>query len=196
MLHLAKIQEIKDGEFYVKIKNTLTKLYEGDTINLNETIVSAKSNVVSAQIVILLDTHDIVTINSQGEIKLDTSLFETTFQNEELAFNRDVVNDGFSAWANAQVDVKILTQEEKNSIIEENMTLEDDSIIDDSEVLAEKFDQRDNRQIHVNASYDGQSALNFNRVSMSVNDDKTLADLLNRKKFDSSKTSINTQNIP
>jgi len=196
MLHLAKIQTIKDGEFYVKVNDTLIKLYEGDTINLNDTIVSAKSNTLSAQIVVLLDTHDIVTINSQGEIKLDTSLFNDTFENEELAFNSDAINDGFSAWANAKVDVKLLTQEEKNSIVEENIIAEDDSIISDSETLTEKFDQRDNRQIHVSANYDGQSVLNFNRVFTSFNDDKILADLLNRKNFDNSKTLINTQNIP
>jgi len=196
MLHLAKIQTIKDGEFYVKVNDTLIKLYEGDTINLNDTIVSAKSNTVSAQIVVLLDTHDIVTINSQGEIKLDTSLFNDTIENEELAFNSDAINDGFSAWANAKVDVKLLTQEEKNSIVEENIIAEDDSIISDSETLTEKFDQRDNRQIHVSANYDGQSALNFHRVFTSFNDDKILADLLNRKNFDNSKTLINTQNIP
>jgi len=196
MLHLAKIQTIKDGEFYVKVNDTLIKLYEGDTINLNDTIVSAKSNVVSVQIVVLLDTHDIVTINSQGEIKLDTSLFNDTFENEELAFNSDAINDGFSAWANAKVDIKLLTQEEKNSIVEENIITEDDSIISDSETLTEKFLQRDNRQTHVSANYDGQSALNFNRIFTSFNDDKILADLLNRKNFDSSKTLINTQNIP
>jgi len=196
MLHLAKIQTIKDGEFYVKVNDTLIKLYEGDTINLNDIIVSAKSNTVSAQIVILLDTHDIVTINAQGEIKLDTSFFNDTFENEELAFNSDAVNDGFNAWVNAQVDVQLLTQEDKNSIVEEDIIAEDDSIISDSETLTEKFDQRDNRQIHVSANYDGQSALNFNRVFTSFNDDKILVDLLNRKSFDSSKTLINTQNIP
>jgi len=169
MANLAKIQTIKDGEFYVKVNNTLTKLYEGDIVNLNDTIVSAKSNGASAKMDILLDTHEVITINNQGEVKLDTSLFETTFKNEELAFSSNSVDDSFSAWSNAQGNIDNM----------ETAAGEEDSNSEDGGAFVGKFDQRDNREVRVSADYDERSALSLNEASIQNNDNEILADLLN-----------------
>ena len=102
MANLAKIQSIAQGQFFVKDSlGNLTELKVGDTVSLNDTIVAASSNTDLSKIEILFDTNELITL-SQGEQLLDTTLLASTFGNEELAFDKQEVDETLNAWNNTE----------------------------------------------------------------------------------------------
>ncbi|MCT7535314.1 hypothetical protein N5T95_07265, partial [Aliarcobacter cryaerophilus] len=102
MANLAQIQSIAQGQFFVKDSlGNLTELKVGDTVSLNDTIVAASSNTDLSKIEILFDTNELITL-SQGEQLLDATLLASTFGNEELAFDKQEVDETLNAWNNAQ----------------------------------------------------------------------------------------------
>src|SRR5574344_1987424 len=102
MVNLAQIQSIAQGQFFVKDSlGNLTELKVGDTVSLNDTIVAASSNTDLSKIEILFDTNELITL-SQGEQLLDATLLASTFGNEELAFDKQEVDETLNAWNNAQ----------------------------------------------------------------------------------------------
>ena len=102
MANLAQIQSIAQGQFFVKDSlGNLTELKVGDTVSLNDTIVAASSNTDLSKIEILFDTNELITL-SQGEQLLDTTLLASTFGNEELAFDKQEVDETLNAWNNTE----------------------------------------------------------------------------------------------
>ena len=93
MANLAQIQSIAQGQFFVKDSlGNLIELKVGDTVSLNDTIVAASSNTDLSKIEILFDTNELITL-SQGEQLLDATLLASTFGNEELAFDKQEVDE-------------------------------------------------------------------------------------------------------
>jgi len=169
----GKLSDIRDiVNFPIRILTaflTLFKLKIGDIVYGNDTIVPSKSNGADAQLDILLDTNETITINNQEEVKLDTSLFETTLENEELAFNSDAINNSLNALANTQSDTETTTIE----------ATEENTINDDDGAFVGKFDQRDNKEEHLSANHDEQSVLNLNEASAQNNENEISPDLVN-----------------
>ncbi|WP_066218290.1 hypothetical protein [Aliarcobacter cryaerophilus] len=142
MANLAQIQSIAQGQFFVKDSlGNLTELKVGDTVSLNDTIVAASSNTDLSKIEILFDTNELITL-SQGEQLLDTTLLASTFGNEELAFDKQEVDETLNAWNNAQDD-DATDMETAAGDVTEQATNAGDERAADGGALRSKFNSRD-----------------------------------------------------
>ncbi|QNM88199.1 hypothetical protein [Aliarcobacter cryaerophilus] len=142
MANLAQIQSIAQGQFFVKDSlGNLTELKVGDTVSLNDTIVAASSNTDLSKIEILFDTNELITL-SQGEQLLDTTLLASTFGNEELAFDKQEVDETLNAWNNAQ-DGDETDMETAAGDVTEQATNAGDERAADGGALRSKFNSRD-----------------------------------------------------
>ncbi|MFY9100667.1 hypothetical protein OZY48_06440, partial [Aliarcobacter cryaerophilus] len=148
MANLAKIQSIAQGQFFVKDSlGNLTELKVGDTVSLNDTIVAASSNTDLSKIEILFDTNELITL-SQGEQLLDTTLLASTFGNEELAFDKQEVDETLNAWNNAQ-DGDATDMETAAGDVTEQATNAGDENAQDGGALRSKFNSRDGASTNV-----------------------------------------------
>src|SRR5574344_720265 len=142
MANLAQIQSIAQGQFFVKDSlGNLTELKVGDTVSLNDTIVAASSNTDLSKIEILFDTNELITL-SQGEQLLDTTLLASTFGNEELAFDKQEVDETLNAWNNAQ-DGDATDMETAAGDVTEQATNAGNEEAADGGALRSKFNSRD-----------------------------------------------------
>ena len=142
MANLAQIQSIAQGQFFVKDSlGNLTELKVGDTVSLNDTIVAASSNTDLSKIEILFDTNELITL-SQGEQLLDATLLASTFGNEELAFDKQEVDETLNAWNNAQ-DGDETDMETAAGDVTEQATNAGDERAADGGALRSKFNSRD-----------------------------------------------------
>ncbi|MCT7521707.1 hypothetical protein N5T57_02015, partial [Aliarcobacter cryaerophilus] len=142
MANLAQIQSIAQGQFFVKDSlGNLTELKVGDTVSLNDTIVAASSNTDLSKIEILFDTNELITL-SQGEQLLDATLLASTFGNEELAFDKQEVDETLNAWNNAQ-DGDATDMETAAGDVTEQATNAGDERAADGGALRSKFNSRD-----------------------------------------------------
>ncbi len=142
MANLAKIQSIAQGQFFVKDSlGNLTELKVGNTVSLNDTIVAASSNTDLSKIEILFDTNELITL-SQGEQLLDATLLASTFGNEELAFDKQEVDETLNAWNNAQ-DGDETDMETAAGDVTEQATNAGDERAADGGALRSKFNSRD-----------------------------------------------------
>ena len=142
MANLAQIQSIAQGQFFVKDSlGNLTELKVGDTVSLNDTIVAASSNTDLSKIEILFDTNELI-ILSQGEQLLDATLLASTFGNEELAFDKQEVDETLNAWNNAQ-DGDATDMETAAGDVTEQATNAGDERAADGGALRSKFNSRD-----------------------------------------------------
>ena len=142
MANLAQIQSIAQGQFFVKDSlGNLTELKVGDTVSLNDTIVAASSNTDLSKIEILFDTNELITL-SQGEQLLDATLLASTFGNEELAFDKQEVDETLNAWNNAQ-DGDATDMETAAGDVTEQATNAGDENAQDGGALRSKFNSRD-----------------------------------------------------
>uniref|UniRef100_UPI00082716F4 Ig-like domain-containing protein n=1 Tax=Aliarcobacter cryaerophilus TaxID=28198 RepID=UPI00082716F4 len=119
----------------------LTELKVGDTLSLNDTIVAASSNTDLSKIEILFDTNELITL-SQGEQLLDTTLLASTFGNEELAFDKQEVDETLNTWNNAQ-DGDATDMETAAGDVTEQATNAGDERAADGGALRSKFNSRD-----------------------------------------------------
>ena len=148
MANLAQIQSIAQGQFFVKDSlGNLTELKVGDTVSLNDTIVAASSNTDLSKIEILFDTNELITL-SQGEQLLDTTLLASTFGNEELAFDKQEVDETLNAWNNAQ-DGDATDMETAAGDVTEQATNAGDERAADGGALRSKFNSRDGSSTNV-----------------------------------------------
>ena len=148
MANLAQIQSIAQGQFFVKDSlGNLTELKVGDTVSLNDTIVAASSNTDLSKIEILFDTNELITL-SQGEQLLDTTLLASTFGNEELAFDKQEVDETLNAWNNAQ-DGDATDMETAAGDVTEQATNAGDERAADGGALRSKFNSRDGASTNV-----------------------------------------------
>ncbi len=144
MANLAKIQSIAQGQFFVKDSlGNLTELKVGDTVSLNDTIVAASSNTDLSKIEILFDTNELITL-SQGEQLLDTTLLASTFGNEELAFDKQEVDETLNAWNNAQ-DGDETDMETAAGDVTEQATNAGNEEAEDGGALRSEFDSRESK---------------------------------------------------
>ncbi|MCT7528383.1 hypothetical protein N5T79_04440 [Aliarcobacter cryaerophilus] len=142
MANLAQIQSIAQGQFFVKDSlGNLVELKVGDTVSLNDTIVAASSNTDLSKIEILFDTNELITL-SQGEQLLDATLLASTFGNEELAFDKQEVDETLNAWNNAQ-DGDETDMETAAGDVTEQATNAGDERAADGGALRSKFNSRD-----------------------------------------------------
>lgn len=142
MANLAQIQSIAQGQFFVKDSlGNLVELKVGDTVSLNDTIVAASSNTDLSKIEILFDTNELI-ILSQGEQLLDATLLASTFGNEELAFDKQEVDETLNAWNNAQ-DGDATDMETAAGDVTEQATNAGDERAADGGALRSKFNSRD-----------------------------------------------------
>ncbi|MCT7487983.1 hypothetical protein N5T63_03565, partial [Aliarcobacter cryaerophilus] len=142
MANLAKIQSIAQGQFFVKDSlGNLVELKVGDTVSLNDIIVAASSNTDLSKIEILFDTNELI-ILSQGEQLLDATLLASTFGNEELAFDKQEVDETLNAWNNAQ-DGDATDMETAAGDVTEQATNAGDERAADGGALRSKFNSRD-----------------------------------------------------
>ncbi|PRM99764.1 choice-of-anchor K domain-containing protein [Aliarcobacter cryaerophilus] len=142
MANLAQIQSIAQGQFFVKDSlGNLTELKVGDTVSLNDTIVAASSNTDLSKIEILFDTNELITL-SQGEQLLDTTLLASTFGNEELAFDKQEVDDTLNAWNNTEAS-DATDMETAAGDVTEQATNAGDERAADGGALRSKFNSRD-----------------------------------------------------
>ncbi|MGJ0355948.1 hypothetical protein, partial [Aliarcobacter cryaerophilus] len=148
MANLAQIQSIAQGQFFVKDSlGNLTELKVGDTVSLNDTIVAASSNTDLSKIEILFDTNELITL-SQGEQLLDTTLLASTFGNEELAFDKQEVDETLNAWNNAQ-DGDATDMETAAGDVTEQATNAGNEEAEDGGALRSKFNSRDGASTNV-----------------------------------------------
>src|SRR5574344_1740545 len=148
MANLAQIQSIAEGQFFVKDSlGNLTELKVGDTVSLNDTIVAASSNTDLSKIEILFDTNELITL-SQGEQLLDTTLLASTFGNEELAFDKQEVDETLNAWNNAQ-DGDATDMETAAGDVTEQSTNAGNEEAADGGALRSKFNSRDGSSTNV-----------------------------------------------
>jgi hypothetical protein len=148
MANLAQIQSIAQGQFFVKDSlGNLTELKVGDTVSLNDTIVAASSNTDLSKIEILFDTNELITL-SQGEQLLDTTLLASTFGSEELAFDKQEVDETLNAWNNAQ-DGDATDMETAAGDVTEQATNAGDERAADGGALRSKFNSRDGASTNV-----------------------------------------------
>ena len=148
MANLAQIQSIAQGQFFVKDSlGNLTELKVGDTVSLNDTIVAASSNTDLSKIEILFDTNELI-ILSQGEQLLDATLLASTFGNEELAFDKQEVDETLNAWNNAQ-DGDATDMETAAGDVTEQATNAGDENAQDGGALRSKFNSRDGSSTNV-----------------------------------------------
>src|SRR5574344_1016434 len=150
MANLAQIQSIAQGQFFVKDSlGNLTELKVGDTVSLNDTIVAANSNTDLSKIEILFDTNElIILILSQGEQLLDATLLASTFGNEELAFDKQEVDETLNAWNNAQ-DGDATDMETAAGDVTEQATNAGNEEAADGGALRSKFNSRDGASTNV-----------------------------------------------
>ncbi|MGJ0365468.1 immunoglobulin-like domain-containing protein, partial [Aliarcobacter cryaerophilus] len=142
MANLAQIQSIAQGQFFVKDSlGNLTELKVGDTVSLNDTIVAASSNTDLSKIEIFFDTNELITL-SQGEQLLDATLLASTFGNEELAFDKQEVDETLNAWNNAQ-DGDATDMETAAGDVTEQATNAGNEEAADGGALRSKFNSRD-----------------------------------------------------
>ncbi|MGJ0289621.1 hypothetical protein NG749_04705 [Aliarcobacter cryaerophilus] len=142
MANLAQIQSIAQGQFFVKDSlGNLVELKVGDTVSLNDTIVAANSNTDLSKIEILFDTNELITL-SQGEQLLDATLLASTFGNEELAFDKQEVDETLNAWNNAQ-DGDATDMETAAGDVTEQATNAGNEEAADGGALRSKFNSRD-----------------------------------------------------
>ncbi|MCT7532627.1 hypothetical protein N5U22_04355 [Aliarcobacter cryaerophilus] len=142
MANLAQIQSIAQGQFFVKDSlGNLVELKVGDTVSLNDTIVAASSNTDLSKIEILFDTNELITL-SQGEQLLDATLLASTFGNEELAFDKQEVDETLNAWNNAQ-DGDATDMETAAGDVTEQATNAGNEEAADGGALRSKFNSRD-----------------------------------------------------
>ncbi|MGJ0414652.1 hypothetical protein, partial [Aliarcobacter cryaerophilus] len=142
MANLAQIQSIAQGQFFVKDSlGNLTELKVGDTVSLNDTIVAASSNTDLSKIEILFDTNELITL-SQGEQLLDTTLLASTFGNEELAFDKQEVDETLNAWNNTEAG-DATDMETAAGDVTEQATNAGDENAQDGGALRSKFNLRD-----------------------------------------------------
>ncbi|MCT7542004.1 immunoglobulin-like domain-containing protein, partial [Aliarcobacter cryaerophilus] len=142
MANLAQIQSIAQGQFFVKDSlGNLTELKVGDTVSLNDTIVAANSNTDLSKIEILFDTNELITL-SQGEQLLDTTLLASTFGNEELAFDKQEVDETLNAWNNTEAG-DATDMETAAGDVTEQATNAGDENAQDGGALRSKFNSRD-----------------------------------------------------
>ncbi|WP_164701182.1 hypothetical protein, partial [Aliarcobacter cryaerophilus] len=142
MANLAQIQSIAQGQFFVKDSlGNLTELKVGDTVSLNDTIVAASSNTDLSKIEILFDTNELITL-SQGEQLLDNTLLASTFGNEELAFDKQEVDETLNAWNNTEAS-DATDMETAAGDVTEQATNAGDERAADGGALRSKFNSRD-----------------------------------------------------
>ncbi|MFY9105377.1 hypothetical protein OZY38_09000, partial [Aliarcobacter cryaerophilus] len=142
MANLAQIQSIAQGQFFVKDSlGNLTELKVGDTVSLNDTIVAASSNTDLSKIEILFDTNELITL-SQGEQLLDTTLLASTFGNEELAFDKQEVDETLNAWNNTEAS-DATDMETAAGDVTEQATNAGDEAAADGGALRSRFNSRD-----------------------------------------------------
>ena len=148
MANLAQIQSIAQGQFFVKDSlGNLTELKVGDTVSLNDTIVAASSNTDLSKIEILFDTNELITL-SQGEQLLDTTLLASTFGNEELAFDKQEVDETLNAWNNTEAG-DATDMETAAGDVTEQATNAGDENAQDGGALRSKFNSRDGSSTNV-----------------------------------------------
>ena len=148
MANLAQIQSIAQGQFFVKDSlGNLTELKVGDTVSLNDTIVAASSNTDLSKIEILFDTNELITL-SQGEQLLDTTLLASTFGNEELAFDKQEVDETLNAWNNTEAG-DATDMETAAGDVTEQATNAGDERAADGGALRSKFNSRDGSSTNV-----------------------------------------------
>ncbi|RXI26424.1 immunoglobulin-like domain-containing protein, partial [Aliarcobacter trophiarum] len=141
MANLAKIQLIAQGQFFVKDSlGNLVELKIGDTISLNDTVVAANSNTDLSKIEILFDTNELVVLN-QGETLLDETLLASTFGNEELAFEKNGLDETLNAWNNTNGNIDDM--ETAAGDVTEQATNAGNEEAADGGALRSKFNSRD-----------------------------------------------------
>ncbi|MCT7433670.1 hypothetical protein N5T66_10260 [Aliarcobacter cryaerophilus] len=142
MANLAQIQSIAQGQFFVKDSlGNLTELKVGDTVSLNDTIVAASSNTDLSKIEILFDTNELITL-SQGEQLLDTTLLASTFGNEELAFDKQEVDETLNAWNNTEAGDETDMETAAGDVTEQATNAGNEEAADGG-ALRSKFNSRD-----------------------------------------------------
>jgi len=163
MANLAQILSIAQGQFFVKDSlGNLTELKVGDTVSLNDTIVAASSNTDLSKIEILFDTNELI-ILSQGEQLLDATLLASTFGNEELAFDKQEVDETLNAWNNAQ-DGDATDMETAAGDVTEQATNAGDERAADGGALRSKFNSRDGASTNVESDLRDTSANNIREI--------------------------------
>ncbi|WP_141047993.1 immunoglobulin-like domain-containing protein [Aliarcobacter cryaerophilus] len=100
-----------------------------------------------SKIEILFDTNELITL-SQGEQLLDTTLLASTFGNEELAFDKQEVDETLNAWNNAQ-DGDETDMETAAGDVTEQATNAGDERAADGGALRSKFNSRDGASTNV-----------------------------------------------
>ncbi|RXI25768.1 hypothetical protein CRU87_08885 [Aliarcobacter trophiarum LMG 25534] len=147
MANSAKIQSITKGQFFIKDSpGNLVELKVGDIVSLNDTIVAASSNTDASKMEIFFDTNELI-ILSQGEQLLDTTLIASTFENEELAFDKNGLDEALSAWKNTQNDET--NMETAAGDVAEQITNAGDEQSKDGGALRSKFNSRDGDAIDI-----------------------------------------------
>ncbi|MGJ0337812.1 Ig-like domain-containing protein [Aliarcobacter cryaerophilus] len=163
MANLAQIQSIAQGQFFVKDSlGNLTELKVGDTVSLNDTIVAASSNTDLSKIEILFDTNELITL-SQGEQLLDATLLASTFGNEELAFDKQEVDETLNAWNNAQ-DGDATDMETAAGDVTEQATNAGNEEAADGGALRSKFNSRDGSSTNVESDLIEPEANNIREI--------------------------------
>ncbi|WP_257119141.1 immunoglobulin-like domain-containing protein, partial [Aliarcobacter vitoriensis] len=175
MANLGKIQSIQDGKFYVKdALGNLVELKVGDVVNQNDVIVASNSNSDLSKLEIAFDNNQVIAFN-QGELNLDSTLFENNFGDEELTFDAEAVNETLSAWNTAQENIEDMetaagdvTEQATNAGNEENQ---------DGGALRSKFSSRDGDSADVISNLRELEPLDGN--TQEIENSELLADLLN-----------------
>ncbi|PRM90889.1 hypothetical protein CJ671_00700 [Aliarcobacter cryaerophilus] len=134
------VQEINDGNFFVKDSSGNTKeLKNGDIIYENDVVFSDGSNSSLAQIKIALEGEDIIVLKNGVQQLFDSSLIASTFGNEEMVFAKESIDamldshsDMTNVWSNLNEegfsDYQDITEEETTAGEEEEEVLEEGSI--------------------------------------------------------------------
>ncbi|PRM97927.1 Calx-beta domain-containing protein [Aliarcobacter cryaerophilus] len=134
------VQEINDGNFFVKDSSGNTKeLKNGDIIYENDVVFSDGSNSNLAQIKIALEGEDIIVLKNGVQQLFDSSLIASTFGNEEMVFAKESLDamldshsDMTNVWSNLNEegfsDYQDITEEETTAGEEEEEVLEEGSI--------------------------------------------------------------------
>jgi len=126
MQNQAVVTSILDGQFYTKVNSfKLVELKDGDSISIGSTIIADDNNTSSSEISLQLDSNSTISIN-QGELLLDSTLFNSNLSLEENTFYMDSLAKFFestnylelfpnSDFSNINLDLQTILSEKTTS---------------------------------------------------------------------------------
>ncbi len=98
---IGTVTNIQEGVFTLKTPNGKTKsLLKGDVILKGEVVFGEAINTDLSTIQISLNDEREITLNGTQEQLFDSSLLASNFENEELAFEKDGLDETLKAWNN------------------------------------------------------------------------------------------------